>query len=175
MATGQSSRPGRFTSINGCLRYRSGIPPVILCFLEFGMLANNLESTSADPNHKCLFQHVVPLRMRLDSYRLHRSPKADIMQENGVELLLRLRGGVSLSDTNVNNHGNVSGTVSQDSLEGDLGMEDDDSLTDDELLSLGRQCHTNKDFSGAATYFSQLVERQVRKRQSRQPCPLVPS
>ncbi len=132
--------------------------PFILCLFELAILASYCESTSADPYTGCLFQRFVPLRMHLKP----KSQKADaIVQQNGVGSLLSLRGGISLRDTNVSMHAGVSRLVSQDSLEGDLGMEGDDPLTDDELLSLGRLCHASKDFSGAATYFSQLVQRQA--------------
>jgi hypothetical protein len=170
MANGLSSRRGWVISMNGGLRHKRGLLPIITLILELGILANYLESTSADPNHGCLCQRfvdigatqiaLVPLRM----HQYHKSPNAGDIPDDNTRSNLRLRGGVSSGDLNVSNHANISGSVSE-SLEGDVGMDDDDSLTDDELMSLGRQCHTSKDFSGAATYFSQLVQRQARTRQ----------
>lgn len=115
--------------------------------------------------HGCRTQHgVLYLRIKTDQLRLRTDQ-------------LRLRGGeaqdfdASHSSLNAEKDtgpaetaeprqeiGNYSRPSTMDPSE---RLDDDSSLSDEHLISLGRKSLDSKDFSGAAAYFSSLVQRQV--------------
>ena len=87
---------------------------------------------------------------------------------------LKLRGGEGEDDSNLvvneidtKNRDPFSANETIDSgssstKRSDSPLAEDESLSEKELLALGRQSLDCKDFSGAATYLSQLVQRQAQ-------------
>ena len=145
------------------MRQYKFVPPLRMC-IYITLLTFSLSNLNG-PSHPCKF-----IQLASDGCLMNRHLSLTL----STGFVLQLRGGQArgkgdLSSTTAKDNPsdplqsvqNESEIESSEQYSSEVRAEQDATLSDADLLSLGRNFLDSKDFSGAAAYFSHLVERQV--------------